>query len=627
MVCGGGWGLLPATVSLIRLTLLAVLLTEWLPGRSRGIPRILQLLLILLLNVWFVGYTPVAAKTIGEWIYHNFLPFYPLAWFSLGAWFLYLAALWWVKSKVRIYVMIVLCLTAIAIRDSFSQVILWDEAALMILCGLFLLVIRHFAGLKEKNPAGWAYFSDYPVTITAPIVLLLTCTVGLGMLAPNVGNVLKDPYTLWKNWKGEAITVGGKGSPGVDLPLPKGSSTSGYSRNDRTLGGGFDFDYSEVMTVETTHRSYWRGETRALYNGKGWEKSQAEKQGAVQQELNQDSELRKDPRLPDSQAQTVEVKQTITLSDEESYPVLFGALSIAKVEALGEENAGFDRLRWSPKSQELRWAESRTGKTYPKTYTVISHMPVIDEAGLRTVPADLPNRSAMEEYLQLPNSLPDRVRQLAKEITKDAPTPYDKVKTLERYLQFNYRYTNQPREQKSESSDFVDRFLFETKEGYCDYYSTAMAVLTRSLGIPARWVKGYSTGSSPVDELEELRQNGGPDNLSLSTDGAGTYTVRNSDAHSWVEVYFSGWGWIPFEPTSGFAVPAVQLPNQPEVSPVPETDPAPVAPVPAEEAGGSFPVTTVLLILAFAAAAGIGVWFWFKRGLPVWSPATASRRA
>ena len=88
--------------------------------------------------------------------------------------------------------------------------------------------------------------------------------------------------------------------------------------------------------------------------------------------------------------------------------------------------------------------------------------------------------------------------------------------------------------------DYVDQFIFETKRGYCDNFSTAMVVMLRTIDIPARWVKGFTFG-------EVIEQNEG--NL---------YTqVLNKNAHSWVEVYFPGVGWVPFEPTQSFVNPYV----------------------------------------------------------------------
>ncbi|MBD4895172.1 hypothetical protein GUF81_05585, partial [Xanthomonas citri pv. citri] len=88
--------------------------------------------------------------------------------------------------------------------------------------------------------------------------------------------------------------------------------------------------------------------------------------------------------------------------------------------------------------------------------------------------------------------------------------------------------------------DYVDQFLFETKMGYCDNFSSAMVVLLRSAGIPARWVKGYTSG-----EYKEAGNKNGS-----------IYEVTNNNAHSWVEVYFPEQGWVTFEPTKGFTNPA-----------------------------------------------------------------------
>ncbi|MDF2714578.1 MAG: transglutaminase protein, partial [Paenibacillus sp.] len=329
-----------------------------------------------------------------------------------------------------------------------------------------------------------------------------------------------------------------------------GESSSGYSRNDSTLGGEFSFDYTPVMSISTSHRSYWRGETRSLYTGKGWIASDIERKTPLVP-VTPDTSLPQDPRLAPTMAKTVEVTQTITVlgETEQDYPVLFGAYAIDKVVATGGANVNMSALQWASRLGELRWMPN--GRVpYPQLYMITSKVPIVDETELRKVPAELPTRTGLEEYFFLPETLPNRVRELAQQVTASGTNMYDKVKLLERYLNSTYPYTNTPDLSKGRSRDFVDRFLFEVKEGYCDYYSTAMAVMARSLGIPARWVKGYTPGASAMAE-DMLNF---PEEL-IDPDGAGEYTVRNSDAHSWVEIYFPGYGWIPFEPTAGFALP------------------------------------------------------------------------
>ncbi len=140
------------------------------------------------------------------------------------------------------------------------------------------------------------------------------------------------------------------------------------------------------------------------------------------------------------------------------------------------------------------------------------------------------------KYLQLPDTLPDRVKELATDITRNFDNNYDKVKAIENYLAENYLYTLNPGRTPKER-DFVDYFLFELQKGYCTYYASAMTVLTRCIGLPARYVEGYILPPKPVENTFR------------------TYHVTNQQAHAWVEVYFEGFGWVPFEPTSPFTSP------------------------------------------------------------------------
>jgi transglutaminase-like putative cysteine protease len=143
-------------------------------------------------------------------------------------------------------------------------------------------------------------------------------------------------------------------------------------------------------------------------------------------------------------------------------------------------------------------------------------------------------------YLQLPDSLPQRVRELARKIVADAKAtnPYDQVSALERWLRINIKYNNQINS-PAPGQDGVDYLLFGVREGFCDYYASALAVMARSLGIPARVVTGYAQG-----EYDSERS---------------VYQVHQFNAHTWAEAYFPDYGWIQFEPTS--SQPAIERPR------------------------------------------------------------------
>ncbi|MFH5182710.1 DUF3488 and DUF4129 domain-containing transglutaminase family protein [Paenibacillus sp. TAB 01] len=567
----GVW--LPETVRIVELTLLATFILEHIPRLHWLFRGLLQLAVLIIINTLvlesFDVIQPIRlASFFSSRLFLNLYELTPYLWFSLGAWVVYLSVIWWVEVKWRVYALMILSVLAMCIRDSFSSVYLWPQVAMSVGCGLFLLILCHFQSLRKKDPAAWGHLADYPTSIAVPVIALICLTVTIGTVMPEVGPILTDPYTAWRTYRGEPVNfTTGKGIE-VAPVVSNADTSSGYSRNDAALGSGFEFDYTPVMTVDTTHRSYWRGETRSLYSGKGWDLSDSDKRAGVSA-VRADNLLANDPRSAGSKMRTVEVKQTVTLLNEEPYPVLFGAFNVQKVTDLNGVKTGFEGLQWVPMQGELRYNAQR--QPYPKTYTVISQMPVIDEEGLRKATEPV-NRSEFAEYLQLPDNLPARVRQLANDVTKDAVNPYDKAKKIEEYLRTTFPYSNKPDLSKGRSRDFVDRFLFEIKEGYCDYFSSAMAVMSRSIGLPTRWVKGYASGLSAVSQEEMFGFMSDEAGL-VDPDAAGVYTVRNADAHSWVEVYFSGWGWVPFEPTAGFALPQVSIPEELQTEPaaVPET--------------------------------------------------------
>jgi transglutaminase-like putative cysteine protease len=130
-------------------------------------------------------------------------------------------------------------------------------------------------------------------------------------------------------------------------------------------------------------------------------------------------------------------------------------------------------------------------------------------------------------YLQLPHELDPRIPELAKQITKNARTPFDKSLAIESYLRNRFTYTLNLTGKPGD--DPLAHFLFETRAGHCEYFASAMTIMLRTLGIPTREVNGFLPG-----EYNDL---------------GGDYIVRASDAHSWVEVYFPGLDWQTFDPT------------------------------------------------------------------------------
>jgi transglutaminase-like putative cysteine protease len=480
--------------------------------------------------------------------------------------FLSVHVLAWLGSRrAGAIFVVVTSIIVMAAVDSFFPLELWHNIAWIVTAGLAWLVVIHLRQLQARHPDSWETLAERPLDIAFPAIIIITLVLLTGIFMPRAPVLIEDPYTLWTEAQGREVpSFAGDGGVMRTSPVvvKSGSSLSGYSRDDRKIGGGFQFDYSPVMTVTTSQSSYWRGETKSVYTGKGWE--DLKNQPLLPVAYGNKADLSLDPPLA-KEAKTVDVVQTVSVIRKDKIPVLFAAGPVASVmELKSDNNAG---LKWNPVEWELGWSKpSRV-----ESYTVVSKVAVLDEQALRQTVTTAGNSSIdLAPYLQLPNSLPERVRALAKEQTSGLTNDYDRAKKLEKYLKETFPYTNTPdltRQTNRATGDIVDAFLFEIKEGYCDYFSTSFVVMARSIGLPTRWVKGYSTGIDPsISERERFPgDTATPDPLA-----AGTYTVRNADAHSWAEVYFEGYGWIPFEPTSGFSVPQ-PLPEGDVV--LPETNP------------------------------------------------------
>src|SRR5215208_3938180 len=163
-------------------------------------------------------------------------------------------------------------------------------------------------------------------------------------------------------------------------------------------------------------------------------------------------------------------------------------------------------------------------------YSVISSVPNASPEQLRSAGTAYPEEIA-DRYTQLPPTGLERTRALAGRLTEGTTNPYDAVLRMNQYLKENYPYDLSIPPQNREM-DAVEYFLFEQKRGYCEQFSSSLAVMARSLGIPARVVTGYAPGEyNPF---------------------TGYYDVRASDPHAWVEVYFPGYGWSTFDPTPSF---------------------------------------------------------------------------
>ncbi len=317
------------------------------------------------------------------------------------------------------------------------------------------------------------------------------------------------------------------GGAGIGADSSGVSTSSGFSDTVRLGGiGRIQQNDETVMRVRVEDPSptagalYWRGVALDTFDGRSWSKS---RKAALEPFSKGDKEFIQVDYATGRDSLT---RQVIYLEPLDT-PVIFGLSRVVAVQgnfstvfrdaygALSVSKNGFERLSYravsdtsTPTPDELRADRGAYGPT-------------------------------LDEYLQLPDSLDPRVAELAIEVTGGRRNAYDKARALESYLQTSFGYTL---EQKAGGADPLADFLFNVREGHCEYFATAMTVMLRTQGIPARIVNGFQQG-----EYNET---------------AGVYVVKQRHAHSWVEVYFPGENaWVRFDPTPFAGQPAAAVNN------------------------------------------------------------------
>jgi transglutaminase-like putative cysteine protease len=287
----------------------------------------------------------------------------------------------------------------------------------------------------------------------------------------------------------------------------------------------------ESVTAKGVPRYYWRSLTYDRYNGRGWLTSVTQTQGFSAGLSAVNLSIEDQIQLPPGQKL---VRQDVQILKD-----LGGLLYVAGTPIEVDQDY---QIAWRRIPQS--GADAATGgdifgaSVEEAKYQAVSLYPVAGPQALRQAGSAYPDW-LLDRYLTLPEALPARVRSLGVELTASGRTPYERALAIESYLRGNYAYTLDLPAPPS-NQDLVDYFLFDLRKGYCDYYASAMVVLARSAGLPARLATGYASGA--YDALNAR------------------YVVTAAQAHTWPEIYFPRYGWVPFEPTAG--QPALNRPEQ-----------------------------------------------------------------
>ena len=403
-------------------------------------------------------------------------------------------------------------------RDLKAYFILYLIAAM-------LLLVR--ATLAQRQTQWRRAHIHFPVDIGFDVmrdsIIFILFVVTVSWVLPtalagdnqNMVNPLEDPWQQVKTeWNKLFSTLNyGEGS---------GVSPTVVFTASHPLGGARNISNTPVMDVQTTLNRYYQASLMDSYSSQSWE---------LRNTVN--INLVTDYHVPSpSYAARRQITQRVTM--RQTTNVLMGAPMITGVDIPAdarvipqgltpEEALAAETIGASEQALVISHALIQPGESY----TITSSISFATESQLRSDSTQYAP-DIIARYLQLPDTVPQRVYDLAEKIATGYNNPYDIAKAVETYVR-SYPYNDQI-PGPSPGQDAADYFLFEEKQGYCDYYATSMAVMLRHLGIPARLAQGYATG-----EYDPFTN---------------SYRLTEKDAHAWVEVFFPTYGWIQFEPTS-----------------------------------------------------------------------------
>jgi len=452
---------------------------------------------------------------------------------------LWLLAVWagWAVGRNRVLAGLAPGLAALAAVTKYTNA---DVTALwlMTICTLGLMSVAYLgANLRRWSVSRLDYAEMITSNTMASALLLVLGLAALGWTVTTISvHDLLDAFRRHEGGENQvAVSLGldAARQPAAQ-PTPSGFETMRAASlpNNHLLGSGPELSKDVFFTVRTGElsetpvagldqvaaRHYWRSYSFDVYTGSGWVSSKAESldysPGQVLSEIPPGYHL---------------LEQDFSLKHGDAGSLYWSG-------TLYSSNLPFKAAwRTSPGQNypqavdPFRGADLFGALNSAANYHVQSLVREVSVEQLRAAGRDTPD-FIQQHYTELPSRVPERVYALARDLTSAAATPYDEALAIQNYLRTNYPYSLDVPLPPS-GADVADTFLFELKRGYCDYYATAMVVMARSVGLPARLVMGFAPGAYH--------------------DLTAEYIVTAADAHSWVEIYFPGIGWVEFEPTAG----------------------------------------------------------------------------
>lgn len=393
----------------------------------------------------------------------------------------------------------------------------------------FLLALLTFWGLESAHrvrswgrwvPAFSGREGKEPESVTGALARRMGAgCVAAAIAAPLIVPALGDGLLVWRNDVG-AGGFGGGGASGEINPLVSIAPTL-LDQTDLVL-----------FTVEAERSSYWRLLSLARFDGRDWQRAE----GTVVEPVIDELSFGGQSNAPRESEPLV---QTVTFQELESER-LPAAINPAEVDL--EEDV---EVTYDTQNQDLVLPDQATEGF---SYTVTSNVPELTYEELTKAQVGFPGGV----YLEAPDAT-SRTIELAEDLRVDRVTGErlsdgQFLIALQEELRTKFEYSDDPElveatQVDGASANYLDQFLFEVRQGYCQQFATAFALLARLQGIPTRVAVGFLPG-----------------NRDVQTD---TFTVTGVETHAWPEVYFEGYGWVRFDPTPRVQAAAPGYTRQP----------------------------------------------------------------
>ncbi len=460
---------------------------------------------------------------------------------------------WGITLPLLLFVRKLFNLLAVALAAAALFLSLWiaglaPSITAMALCiaGLVSLFPRHFASSVNRRAAGAEPLARGAMQILAVPLSILCIVLALALVPDNTAswrlrilvNSVSDVRDLLDIWQGEE-------KPHSDFSI----ASLGFQPLGGRLGGPIQPSAREYLRIHSDTASlYLRGSSRDTYTGSSWADS------AVDERFRLGSLLWRGKQTESFDTGRPSGNDRFRFNDSLLFEADYTVTHMVDGLPFFFIGSRTERVRVSRSYNAIPYfnvqGEVFTFDTIPVNgaYTVRSRFFNSADKDFDDRMADWESRvepdpeewieSVNQRYLQLPENLPDSVVRTAAEAAGTG-SPYTRALRLLAFLKDGFTYTLSP-DVPPEDLDFVEHFL-ATKEGYCVYFATAMTVMARTQGLPARYVEGF---------------------VSPSANASNTYTITGKLAHSWVEIYFNGIGWVLFDPT-----PA-RDPSAPVITPI-----------------------------------------------------------